>query len=80
MRFVLAEGQNKPAFLVFLVQNDSSHDFFARSPSIYTILPPRVVVKLCKLRENVQKSHVTSHFVLEKPAPAGEIRPEGPAI
>ena len=49
----------------FLIQNDLSHEFFARSPSIYTILPPVKVVKLCKLRENVQKTRVTGHFVLE---------------
>ena len=47
------------------MQNDLSHKFFARSPSIYTILPPLKVVKLCKLRENVQKTCVTSHFALE---------------
>ena len=29
-----------PAGAGFLVENDLSHDFFARSPSIYTILPP----------------------------------------
>ena len=43
------------------------YDFFARSPSIYTILPPlRVVVKLCKLRENVQKSHSDESFCIRK--------------
>ena len=51
-------------FGLILVGNDSSHDFFARSPQNLTVLAPFMVLKQSNFGENVQKSRVTSHFPL----------------
>ena len=46
------------------MENDSSHEFFARSPQNLTVLAPFMVLKQSNFGENVQKTRETSHFPL----------------